>query len=990
MNEGSIVIRHAGRAAWLIAIVVVSTMMAMILSWRAPGLSFYVRDRLMQARGPITPPDDIVLVVIDETSIARYGRFPWQRGLTASALDKISSAQPKAIGLDVLYSEPTIAGDDTALADSIKRAGNTVVAVQLTEITDQSGAPSVRWLRPLPVIENAAAGVGHANVSAEADGEARELPLRKADDQGQALWSIAVETIRVGEGIRATSVRDVPNGVILGSRTIPVEPDVPTPHFTSRDTNNAVGSLRADRMAIDYVGPPGSFSHQTFSFADVLDGKVPPQSFRGKYVLIGATAATLGDHVSTPFVHAEGPAGEQHGELMPGVEVLANSINTILRSRFYHETPDWLAALLAALVAAAVLGALAIAQGEFESVKHVLVLFGLLALILTASYFVFVRWLIVPPLVPALLSFVIAVPLALLRRSLRTSADLDTRIAELTSANELLLLSTERTANSLGSNPATLVAHLTGSEAVAVYLEVGRARGQYRLVASHGVPLAPSLTEVEISLAVSGAQVDPNYSIARGSRLGTSETISTNEHDQADSSRGKRQLSLRLGDDGRPRGALIMRHVPQHVRDETLRLCMEIATSYIANVADETSTGSTGLAPSSRWRLPRGAEWKARALGVLNRRLLARARFVDRALRAVEDGLVVADIGGRIVFANPRAAEIFSIPERVLVGSDLFQRLAETGQPGGADDLEVGRVARETLTRLIIGRVPVEHEITVGETPRRYYTLRLSAVTSGDDGAGEILGLVAALSDVSQQHELQEMKSDVMALVTHELLTPLTAIQGMSEVLAQFEVHEERRREMHLTINDEAKRLSHMITEYMDITKLESGAHPLRLAPMRLNPLIDRVLLLLIPLAAQRDIRIARRLAPDLPALLADADLIAQALTNLIANAIKYSPSKTEITVVTNDTGGGLLVEVSDHGYGISANALPHIFEKFYRVPNAGDTSVPGTGLGLTLVREIVELHGGRVTVHSELGLGSTFSVRLPLALKETPTEQQA
>src|SRR6267142_5643710 len=505
MKEESLMIRRAGRAAWLIAIIVASTMVAMIFSWRAPGLNLDVRDRLMQARGPLTPPDDIVLVVIDETSLARYGRFPLQRGLTARALDTISSAQPKAIGLDVLYSEPTIAEDDTALVDSIKRAGNTVVAAQLTEITDQSGAPSVRWLRPLPLIENAAAGVGHANVSTEADGQAREISLRKADDQAQALWSIAVETIRVGEGVRATSVRDVPGGVILGIRTIPVEPDSSAPHFASTKPTNPVDTLRSDRMAIDYVGPPGSFSHQTFSFADVLDGHVPPQSFRSKYVLIGATAATLGDHVATPFAHTNGSAGEQHGELMPGVEVLANSVNTILRSRFYHETPDWLAVFLAALDAAAVIGLLAISQGKFESVKQVLVLLGLLAVILAASYFVFVRWLIVPPLVPALLSFATAAPLALLRRSLRSSADLDARIAELTSANELLLLSTERPASSLGSNPATLIAQLTGSDAVGVYLDNGR----YRLVASHGPYIAPLLTEDEVSLAVSGAQTGP-------------------------------------------------------------------------------------------------------------------------------------------------------------------------------------------------------------------------------------------------------------------------------------------------------------------------------------------------------------------------------------------------------------------------------------------------------------------------------------------------
>src|SRR5260370_9748531 len=121
-------------------------------------------------------------------------------------------------------------------------------------------------------------------------------------------------------------------------------------------------------------------------------------------------------------------------------------------------------------------------------------IFVFLAIILFVFYIIFVRWLIVPHLVPALLSFATAAPLALLRRSLRTSADLDARIAELTSANELLLLSTERPASSLGSNPATLIAHLTGSDAVGVYLDSDRAGGRYRLVASHGTSIAPSLT----------------------------------------------------------------------------------------------------------------------------------------------------------------------------------------------------------------------------------------------------------------------------------------------------------------------------------------------------------------------------------------------------------------------------------------------------------------------------------------------------------------
>jgi len=970
MKDGSLKIRHASQAAWIIAIIIVSTMMAMAFYWRAPGLNSYARDRLMQARGPIPPPDDIVIVAIDEASIARFGRFPWQRQLTARALDTISSAQPKAIALDILYSEPTINGDDTALADSIKRTGNSVVGAQLVETTDETGSPVARWLSPLPVIESNAAGIGHVNVSTEADGEARELPLRKSDDQGRTLWAIAVETIRVGEGVRPDTVRDVAGGVRLGTRTIPVARDVRTTRFGRQGPNGTEDTLNADRMALDYVGPPGSFSHQTYSFAEVFDGRVPPQSLRGKYVLVGATAATLGDHVATPFVHGDGAAGQQHGELMPGVEVLANSINTILRSRFYRELPDWLVAFLAALIAAAVLGSLAMAQGKFESGKQVFVLVGLLAIILIASYIAFVHFLIVPPITAALVSFATAAPLALLHRSLRASAALDERIAELNSADELLPLSAPElvSTNNLAANPAALIARLTGATAVAIYAGTGETGARYKLAASYGHLL--SLPEDDLHDAV----VVPNFP--------DSKDKPTDYETQATSARAAAQLRLPLGIAEERTGALIIAPFPDHQIDaDTLRLCAQIATSYLYRIESETRRE---LSPPSWRRLfPRGIEWKSHALGLLNQRMLSRARFVDRALRSAEEGLIVADISGCIAFANPRAAELLGIPERALVGSNLFSRLGDIKHRAPDDNRRLDRVAREMLMRLVIERTRFESEIQVNDTPPRYCTLRLSAVTSGNDGSGQILGIVAALTDVTQQHELQEMKTDVMTLVTHELRTPLTAIQGMSEVLAQFEVDDKRRREMHLAINDEAKRLSLMINEYLDISKLESGARPVRVTAVRVGSLVERVLLLLDPVAAQRQIKIVRQLAPNLPGLLADADLIAQALTNLLANAIKYSPIQTEITIAGYADENDLIVDVIDRGYGIPATSLTRIFEKFYRVPRVEDADVPGTGLGLALVREIVELHGGRISVKSEPGVGSTFSLRLPLARKE-------
>jgi CHASE2 domain-containing sensor protein len=657
MKDESLKIRQASHAAWIIAIIIVSTMVAMTFYWRAPGLNFYARDRLMQARGPIPPPNDIVIVAIDEASIARLGRFPWERGLTAHALDAISSAQPKAIALDILYSEPSTSADDAALADSMKRSGNSVIGAQLVETTDETGSPVARWLRPTPLIESSAAGVGHVNVATEADGEARELPLRKSDDQGQALWAMAVETIRVGEGVRPDTVRDLPGGVRLGTRTIPVARDVRTIRFGRQGPDDSGDTLNADRMAIDYVGPPGSFSHQTYSFAEVLDGRVPPQSFRGKYVLIGATAATLGDHVATPFVHGDGVAGQQHGELMPGVEVLANSLNTILRSRFYREIPDWLVALLAALIAATVLGSLALAQGRFESGKQLLVLFGLLAIILIASYVAFVHFFIVPPIMAALVSFASAAPLALLHRSLRASADLDERIAELTSAEELLPLSAPElvSADNLTSNPAALIARLTGASAVGIYTGSGQSSGRYKLAASFGATHLPSVAEADLQVAATLVN-------------SSTPTDKTTDHKlHANSAHAASTLRIRLGAPEDHTGALILTPAPDiNVDTDTLRLCTQIATSYLSRIKSETGTGLN----SASWRqlFPRGIEWKSRALGLLNQRMLARARFVDRALRSAEEGLIVADITGCIAFANPRAAQILGTPERMLGG----------------------------------------------------------------------------------------------------------------------------------------------------------------------------------------------------------------------------------------------------------------------------------------------------------------------------------
>jgi PAS domain S-box-containing protein len=957
--------RKSGQIGWVAALLLVSAGLGMFVTWRVPGLELYARNWLTRARGPLLVPDDIAIVAIDEASLARFGRYPWRRNLTAQMLDQLAVAHPKAIALDVLFSEATNNVDDSALASAIAKAGNVVIAAQLART--ESGR--VVWLRPLPSVEKAAAGVGHVHVSTEVDGVAGSFLVRKADDQGQAQWAMALEAIRVGEGANVASIQELSDGVSIGGRTFPSRTGTRTMEIES-GRPRSTQRLRASWIPIEYVGPAGSFAPYTFSFSDVLDGKVPASAFRGKYVIVGATAAALGDRFISPFVHLEGPDGQQYGEFVPGAEVLANSLNTLLRGRSYSETPDWLAATCAALFALLTLGGLSIAQGKHENLRQLVMLVLIGGLILGLSYFAYTRWLIFPPIVACGVSFVLAIPLVLLQRSLVASRELDVQIQQMVQAARWMWPSARETK----ADPAALIAQLTNASGVAILRCVSP--GNYRVAANHGFPLLPSVLKSR-GLRIRWMQSPRPVEVGNVCSGNADPEMVYLFHERQDIQAEQRAaLKCPLGDGNPPAGFLILLHQKDdRLPLEMLRISVELATGFLVALGAQEPAASETVegARLTSWRLlPRGITWKTRALGTLNQRLLSDSRFVDESLRSVGDGLLVAGIGGQIVFVNRRTTEILGLTERSLLGSSLLGRL---GQPE--------KTIAETLERLLIDRATVERETTFGGSLPRHFILRLSPVCEKGEDRGAVVGVVASLSDITKQRELQQMKTEVMSLVTHELRTPLTAIQGMSEVLAQFDVDPARRREMHAAINEEAKRLARMIDEYLDITRLEAGARPLRKTPLRLDALVERALLLLDPIAISRGIPITCVFEPDLPVVMADSDLLAQAVTNVVANAIKYSPPAKEIKVSVRTDGNDLLIEVADHGYGIAPEHVKRIFEKFYRVPRVENADEPGTGLGLTFVGEIMDSHGGSVIVESELGVGSTFTLRLPLELKD-------
>jgi PAS domain S-box-containing protein len=919
--------------ATTLAIVLLAALAGLSVEWQLPGLGSYAQDLLTRARGPLPVPDDIAIIAIDEPSIARFGRFPWPRPVMARVLDAVAAAQPKAIAVDVLYTDPTTPEEDAALERSIAHAGNVVVAAQLVD--GAPGGSPAAWLRPLPSLASAAAGVGHVNVLTESDGAARQMNVAAVDDAGQWLRAMPIEAIRVGERVPEQGVADTGRSLVIGSRAIPLERgESPVVLHSPTAAGQAPEFLRAGRVAIDYIGPTGAFSPVTYSAVSLLSGAVPPGSLRGRYVLVGATAGALGERFPSPFQHHADVRGMQHGTSMPGVEVLANALNTILRQRFYYRLPGWLAFVWALLAAALTLAALRSFPGRYPAARQLGALLGVFLLLLAAALVAFQHFLVVAPVAGLAVSFASAGLLGLFRRSLATSSRLDAGLADMARAGELLRPPVTP------DSAAEILARITGAEALAVCS--GSRDGRYLPVAHHGAPLAARFS------AGRAVAIDPTAATPSDFFLLASTRAEA-----------CRLLFYPISDT--PHALAIVHPADALPSAETLLLSEAIASSYLAAIANARElTGLTGL-----W--PRRLEDKARALSRLNAGLLDQARFVELALGSVEDGLVIAGPDGRIAYANRRAAEILDSTSKALEGRNFFERLAECEQSTAPN-------LASLLTHLLLDRRPVEREIAIRAPRIRQYILRLSAVASPD---GPVRGIVASISDITRQKELQQTKNDVIALVSHEMRTPLAAVQGMSELLANYELEPQRRREMSLAINDEVKRLTRMITEYLNITRLESGATTLRRAPVRLAPLVERTLLLLEPLAAERSIRLRRVFADDIPALMADADLLTRAVENLVSNAIKYSPAGREVTVSVETSGVEVAIVVADQGYGIPAADQERIFEKFYRVPRLQDADVTGTGLGLALVREIAELHGGSISVRSEVHTGSTFTLRL-------------
>ena len=259
------------------------------------------------------------------------------------------------------------------------------------------------------------------------------------------------------------------------------------------------------------------------------------------------------------------------------------------------------------------------------------------------------------------------------------------------------------------------------------------------------------------------------------------------------------------------------------------------------------------------------------------------------------------------------------------------------------------------------------------------------------DQAGAALSMAAAFEKqriaVSELERINRAKSEFVSVVSHEFRTPLTGIQGFSEMIRDEDFTMEEVKDFAADINADAKRLSRMITDVLDLDRMESGRQALHLeAGVDLHEIVDGVFEQIQPNAPYHSVVLG--LDPLVPNLTADRDAVTQVLTNLLSNAIKYSPDGGDVVVRTHREGEAVRVSVQDHGMGIPPEMLDAVFERYTRVETEQARHIQGTGLGLPIVRKIVQMHGGRVWVESRVGEGSTFHFTLPLSPARTNGEQ--
>jgi len=353
-------------------------------------------------------------------------------------------------------------------------------------------------------------------------------------------------------------------------------------------------------------------------------------------------------------------------------------------------------------------------------------------------------------------------------------------------------------------------------------------------------------------------------------------------------------------------------------------------------------------------------------------------RELERTLQGMLAGVLVVDGDGRVRLMNSAARRIFGVPAVDGTGKPLSQVIQNE---------EIHDLVRSCLS----GRSEANSELSIYLPEERIYQVQTALLRSE---ANDVSGVVATFNDITELRSVERMKSEFVSTVSHELRTPLTSIKGFIRTLlddTEGYYDREMQTEFYRIIDTECDRLVRLISDLLNLSRIESGRSlELVLVEVDLARLINRTVESQRSYTGNHEFDVI--LAEDLPRIIADRDKVEQILTNLLSNAIKYSPDGGKITIHARTVGDNVAVSITDQGLGIPPEHLGRLFTRFHRVDSRDTRKQYGTGIGLYLVKHLVEAHKGEINVESTLGVGSTFTFVLPvhLSLEQETKESES
>ena len=340
--------------------------------------------------------------------------------------------------------------------------------------------------------------------------------------------------------------------------------------------------------------------------------------------------------------------------------------------------------------------------------------------------------------------------------------------------------------------------------------------------------------------------------------------------------------------------------------------------------------------------------------------------MVDR----LSDGVMACDLEGRVVLANPAFLQMVGHADNGVAGRPVAEIVAEPAIRGMIDQaLAMPADSSSEMVEVI--------HIEDRAGGERFHEARCAPFRSR---TGSTLGVIAVLHDITAIKNIERMKSEFVSMVSHEIRSPMNSLLMQLKVILDGLAGEvtDKQREILERASDKIRNLTLMVSELLDLARIESGQVDNDREPVLINLLLEEQVTFHRAAAAEKNILLQLEPLPPLPAVLANRRGIEEVFTNLITNAIKYSPAGSRVTVAAGQKDGAVAISVGDTGYGIPEEDLEAIFNRFYRVKDSNTRTIHGTGLGLAIVKGIVKAHGGTIEVTSTLGQGSTFTVVLP------------